>query len=507
MRTHMSEFDRLASGAAWNIAGKVVQMGVTLGALVIIARIVGPQAYGVFTLTWICVGLIEIFATMAPIDTLVQRRELRPGHLNVTLWFSAAVGLVGWAGLTLGATQVAMFFEGGPVLAEILPARAATLPLGALAVVPIALLMRTARFKELAAVESSASVVASAVGLAMAWSGHGVWSLVGMEIARALVTIVFAGGIVGWRPGVTMRAADFTDLLGFNASTWGAWGIDYLDEQLPRAMIARSLGPTAVGLYSLAMRLQDQIVTLLIRPAYQVVQTGVARSQDDPASVTRLALGTMQASSVLACPLFLGIGALAPVLVPLLFGAEWVGAVPVLQAMMVLAFRSPVTMIQTAIVRGMGKAHWQMGVTAIALCITFCLLLVSLPFGIAAVAVAMGMRGFLVFPFYAWLVRRLTGMSIREQASAGLGAFFTALLMAVGVWSAQAWLLGWMSDIPAMSIAAAGGAVFYWAALRLFSPQAARIVDAVLMALLRRDMAAVRSALRGDGVTTTVAGA
>src|SRR5690606_9293381 len=145
--------------------GKVVQMGVTLGALVIIARIVGPQAYGVFTVTWICVGLIEIFATMAPIDTLVQRRELRPGHLNVTLWLSAAVGLVGWAGLTLGATQVAMFFEGGPVLAEILPARAATLPRGALAVVPIALLMRTARFKELAAVESSASVVASGVGL------------------------------------------------------------------------------------------------------------------------------------------------------------------------------------------------------------------------------------------------------------------------------------------------------------------------------------------------------
>lgn len=71
--------------------------------------------------------------------------------------------------------------------------------------------------------------------------------------------------------------------------------------------------------------------------------------------------------------------------------------------------------------------------------------------------------------------------------------------MAVGVWSALSWLLAWMSDVPAMIIASAGGAVFYWAVLRIFSPQAARIVDAVLMALLRRDMAALRAALRGGG--------
>src|SRR5690606_4322698 len=295
----------------------------------------------------------------------VRRRELRPGHLNAAFWASLVVGFLGLGCLTLAAGEVAGFLQGGALLEEILPARALTLPLGALAVVPIGLLMREARFKAIAGIESLASVAASLVGLAFAFGGAGVWSLVFMELVRAFATAAVGVLVARWRPGVRMGVTDFTDLLGFNASTWGAWGIVYLDGELPRTLIARSLGSTAVGLYSMAMRLFDQVVTLLMRPAYQVVQTGAARTQDDPVAVGELALGTMRASVVLAAPLFLGIAAISPVLIPLVFGAEWVGAVGVIQVMMLFAVRSPVTMVQTAIIRGMGKAHWHLGVAAL----------------------------------------------------------------------------------------------------------------------------------------------
>jgi len=503
----MSGFDRLARGAAWNVAGKLVQLGVTMATLVVVARLIGPQAWGVFALTWVSVGLIEIFATMAPIDTLVQRRDIAPGHLNATLWASLAVGLLGWGGLALAAQPLAELLGGGPMLAEILPARAATLPLGALAVVPVALLMRHARFKALAAVESIASIVSSVAGLALAWWGAGVWSLVAMELARAGTTLVAASAVARWRPGMAMRGHHLTDLLGFNANTWGAWGVMYCDGQLPRALISRSLGATAVGLYSLALRIYEQVVTLLIRPAYQVVQTGVARAQDERDAVREISIATMRASAVLSCPLFLGIGALAPVLVPTLFGEEWSGAVPVIQVMMLFAIRSPVAIVQMAIVRGMGKAHWHLGVSVVGVCLSIALLLASLPWGVVAVAAAMGVRGLLLFPLNAMLVRRLTGLTVREQALAGAGAFASALLMAAATWAALSWLASYLPAPVALALAAVGGALFYWAVLRLFSPQAARVVDRVLGALARRDLVAVRAALDGARESSSRPGA
>lgn len=493
----MASFDRLAQGAAWSIAGKLVQIAVTLATLVLVARLVGPQAYGVFALTWVAVGLVEILVTMAPIDTLVQRREVRPGHLNVSFWASAALGVVGWFALDAAAASIARWLDGGPMLESILPVRAASLPLSALAVVPVALLMRASRFKAIAAVESGASVAASAVGLSMAFAGAGVWSLVGMELVRALATAAAAWHLSRWRPGTTMRRADLGDLLAFNTSTWGAWGIAYIDGQLPRALIARALGPTAVGLYSLARRLYEQVVTLLVLPAYQVVQAGVARAQDDPAGVGRIALGTMRASSVLACPIFLGLGAIAPVLVPAMFGPQWTGAVPVVQAMMLFAIRSPVVMVQMAVVRGMGKPNWHLGVSAFGACLTLALLAVAMPYGIVAVTVAAGLRGIAVFPVYALLVRRLTGLPVRTQASAGTGAFVAALLMAVAVWSLVAWLLAYLPDLPAIAVGALAGAILYHVLLECFSPAEARVVNRVLAALARRDIAAARLALRG----------
>ena len=218
-----TSFDRLASGAAWSIVGKAVQTVVTLATLVVIARMVGPEAYGVFALTWITVGLIEIFATMAPIDTLVQRRELRPGHLNATFWASLVVGFLGLGCLTLAAGEVAGFLQGGALLEEILPARALTLPLGALAVVPIGLLMREARFKAIAGIESLASVAASLVGLAFAFGGAGVWSLVFMEIVRAFATAAVGFLVARWRPGVRLRAGVLGEARRFGHGCPSLW--------------------------------------------------------------------------------------------------------------------------------------------------------------------------------------------------------------------------------------------------------------------------------------------
>jgi O-antigen/teichoic acid export membrane protein len=320
-----------------------------------------------------------------------------------------------------------------------------------------------------------------------------------MELVRAFATAAVGFVVTRWRPGIRMRVRDFTDLLGFNASTWGAWGITYLDGELPRTLIARSLGSAAVGLYSMAMRLFDQVVTLLMRPAYQVVQTGAARAQEDPAAVGELALGTMRASVVLAAPLFLGIAAISPVLVPLVFGPEWAGAVGVIQVMMLFAVRSPVTMVQTAIIRGMGKAHWHLGVAALGVCLTLAVLAVSLPYGLVAVAAAMGVRGILLFPSYAVLVRRLTGLSVRDQALASVGATVSALVMAAVVLGALAWLPDAVGRLAALAIAVPGGAVVYWAALRVFARPAARVVDSVLAAAVRRDRAGLRAALGGAG--------
>jgi O-antigen/teichoic acid export membrane protein len=493
----MAQFGHLASGAAWSTAGKALQLALSLLALAVIARIVGPHAYGIFALGWLVVGLFEVVVSSAPTDTLIQRRTVSPGHLDATFWAALLMGLLIAAGVWAGADLADHWLEGGALLAAILPARAAALPLQALAVAPTAILLRESRFKAVAGAETLASIVSNLAGVALALAGTGIWSLVGMELVRVAVLTISLFAFARWRPGFAMRPSHLRDLLAFNASTWGSWGLGYLSSQLPRFVLAASLGAQAVGFYALAQRLFDQVKNIVMIPAYQVVQAGVARAQHDVDTARRLTDGTLRITGVVACPLFLGIAALAPVLVPAVFGASWNDAVPVVQIIMLLGVLAAMSVVQAAVIRGMGKPHWEIVYELAVLVATAVFLLLSLPWGLEAAAAAVVLGSLVTAPINARFVRDLTGLSIGVQLGAVFNAGLASLLMAAGVWGLSLLLVPVVPAPLLLPLLVAVGAVLYWALLKWSMPAATRVIQDVAVAIARRDMPAVRATLGG----------
>ena len=66
------------------------------------------------------------------------------------------------------------------------------------------------------------------------------------------------------------------------------------------------LGCPCSGIFALAQRLYDQVTNIHMVPAYQVVQAGIARAQDDIGQAKQIAQGTLRVTSVVASPLSLG---------------------------------------------------------------------------------------------------------------------------------------------------------------------------------------------------------
>src|SRR5690606_83842 len=159
-----------------------------------------------------------------------------------------------------------------------------------------------------------------------ALAGAGIWSLVAMELVRQFVSAALIFRFARWRPGLRSHRADATDLLGFNLSTWAAWGLNYADGQLPRVLIASGLGTEALGLYALAHGVSAQAPALMLAPTCQVLMPGISRLQADREAAGRLADSILRAAVVVGTPLFLGLAAVAGLLVPLMFGDRWLGA-------------------------------------------------------------------------------------------------------------------------------------------------------------------------------------
>ena len=449
----------LLRGAAWNVLGKVVQFLLGLVALTVIARELGPEVYGIYAMGWVVLGLFDIMIAGAPTDALVQRRRAGRGHFNVSFWFSLVLASVIAALVGGSAPLLAEAFGGGVLLASVLPWRALGLPLRAAAVAPSARLLRHSRFGAIAAVETAASIIASAAGVALALAGAGIWSLVAMELTRTACTTVALYALSGWRPGWHMRGRDLKDLASFNVSTWFSWGAGYLDGQMPRLIVNHVLGAEAVGYLSLAQRLYETLSDVLVVPVYNVVQAGAARAQQRVDEIRGIIFGTLEIGCVLATPLFLGIALLAPLVIPLAFGPEWLAAVPVVQWMILNGVRLPMSVTQGAVVRGLGKPHWDLASALILLVLNTALMMLAAPHGTVAVVIAMLIGNWLIWPLDAAFVRRLTGIGLVEQIRAFLRSLLAGVPMAAVV-IGVAWLVP--SPWPlALTLQVLAGAVSY----------------------------------------------
>lgn len=457
-------------GAAWGGAAKLVQAVAALSALALIARDVGPQAWGLYALAWVVAGLVEVVVFAVPTEALAQRPRLRTGHLTAVFTAAGAVGLVAAGAVTAAARPIADALGGGAALAALLPWRMLAVPVVAATAAPAALLSRHARFGRIAAIEVGAGLAGSLAGILAVSAGLGVWSLIAMELVRIGVWSVAIWLAARWRPTRRCRLADLRDLGGFSSRAWLGWMVLHLDQQLPRIAIGAALGPQALGLYALAERLLVQANQVLIGPVYQTVTVAAARLQQDAAAVRAVYVGALRALATIAMPAYLGAAVLAPTALPLLLGEAWAPAAGCAALSMLLGVRSVTTALDAAVLRGIGRVGLHLAVVvAGTLGIAVALPWVA-PFGPQAVIAMLIVRSLMLGPVLGRMLGRSIGIGLREQAACWAGPLVAAIAMAAVVAAVLPSLHTALGDGGALAAAIVSGALAYPLALRILAP-------------------------------------
>ncbi len=488
---------RVFEGAIWTALRNALQTGMSLLCIAVVARALGPEAYGVFGAAMLLVTSAEILSGGAYAESLVQRERLEPGHVDATFWLSIGSAFVIAAAVMFAAGPLTALI-GVPQARELMTVLALLIPLSSATVVPLALLARDMRFGALARIGAVASVLSSATGIALAWAGAGVWTLFFMELVRLSVNLVGGWWSVSWRPGRHGRLQHLRELAPFNRDTIAMYAAGYGDLLLPRALIASLLGPQVLGLYLLAMRVFDELANLVTHPLATVAMPGCARLQSDPQALHRLILGLYRSARLVAFPAFIGLAILAPYFIAPVFGAHWTAAIPAVQILMLGGLRQATVGFTVSILRGVGRSGLPILLFASGCLLQAVLIPAFAHWGVIGMALAALGRMLGNLPLSCWLIRHATGLTIREQVGGGAGVALATAAMALFVWS-LAQLLEPLVDWPLLiALMVPAGAVMYVAALRATSPTTVRAATALLRALARRDRAALERQLAGD---------
>ena len=492
----MSVPERTVKAAAWTALGTAVQAVVSLVGLAIIARILGPEAFGVTAAAWVVIGVVSVVITMSFNESLFNHENPEPGHYDAIFWL-LFVGAVLSAGVIVLLRHEIAWVMGIPELAWVLPVSVLVLPFAAASTVQESRLVRELDMRAITHAGNAGATAASLTGTAAALLGFGLWSLVVMPIVNIVVRLLLILPATRWVPGFQGRWHHVRELGGFGLTVAGIRLAEFGEKALPRAIIGSALGAEALGYYSLAWRFFEQLSTLLKTPMTRIAMPAVARLRSDMAKLRSLLRSANRFVSVVAMPCFAGLLAIAPVAVPLLVGPQWVPSGVLLQVFCVIGLRTSMGAFQNSVMRGVGRPGDHLFVVLTRLVLAAVVTPLAATFGVFAVAASAAARHLLEWPLAAALVARSTGDTVWSQFRVVLPALAAAVVMALGVSGA---IVGLGNLVPPLALLVSAlplGVLLYVLALIVFAPAMAKTLHALVLAGLRRDGKAIRAVARG----------
>jgi O-antigen/teichoic acid export membrane protein len=409
---------------------------VSFAMLAMLARYLDAETFGRAA---VALGLVQIACSFVESffhDAVVQRKDLQPGEVDaahssgVLLALLLSGGLAAYVGLTggrgAGGTAVGV--------AELALWMAPSLLLSAWSAMSVAQLRRRLSMRQLAVAMAGSRLLAGLVTLVALAQGAGVWAMVLNQNLAALALVLLLAGLRAPSARLTRDLSAAARLGGYAA--WNsASGLIFANlSRCFQVACGFLLPPAVVGQISLALRIVDMLVSVMVTGVSRVTLSRLAAAAHGGGDVAPVFVDTSRRLCFVMVPVlvlmalwaeplvrFIGHGGWGP-------AARWVAWFALAQAL-----RSPVFLAGTLFLAlGRPRLSLAVGLTEVA---SLALLMLVLQGPVAWAA-----RLFIVMPMVWWLLHSQFGISLRALLRAVSAPFAAALLMGLAVQAGRPWL-------------------------------------------------------------------
>ena len=445
----MSLAQASARGIRWTTLSMLLITITQIVRLMVLGRILGPEAFGLLAMMLVVTGFVEMLGQMGLSEAIIQRPNPTHIELSSLYWLNIALGGLLYTILLLAIPLIAALFS-TPELEQLLPWVALTLLISPWGVQFRALLQKRLDFKPLAIIEILSVLVGTLLAIVLAWQGHGAWSLVWGQLAHSAV-MAMSLVLVGWQrqllPRFYFNYTTVKPYLSFSLHLLGSNILNYFNSRIDQLVVGALLGSQALGYYSMAVNLVLQPISRINPVLTQVAFPVLSKVRSDKVRLKQGYFRMLDLLTSINAPLLIGVAAVAPLLIPIVLGDQWLPIVPLIQVL------APFSLI-----RSTGNAGGSLILACGRADLAFYFNLVKfmfVPLGIVAGAKLAGLQGvawtllgmqiLLFFAWYFFIIRKLLG----DCFSGFIGSIIAPVLFATLMAGAVISIVPFLSSLPA----------------------------------------------------------
>jgi len=316
---------RAVRGGVARLCGQALAFALRLGFLVVMARLLGPDDFGLVAMVTVVTGIYELFSTGGLSVATVQKHTISDEQITTLFWINVSIGSV--LGLLCLATgpALAQFYQ-EPRLIWVTAVLGVGFLFNGAGVQHLAILQRELRYVHLTVIEVVAQLGSIAIGIGMAMSGLGYWGLVATSVSQRAIMTGCAWITTAWMPGKPRRTGGIASLLHFGGTITLNNLVVYVGYNFEKALLGRFWGADALGIYGAAYQLVNVPTTNLNTAIGGVAFAALARLQHDHVRLKSYFLKGYSLVNAMTIPTTIFCALFAHDIILIVLGPKWIEA-------------------------------------------------------------------------------------------------------------------------------------------------------------------------------------
>lgn len=341
----------------WGTASTLSRFILQLFAQVMLARILGPEVFGIFAIGMVVLTFASFVTSFGFSWSLLQRATVQDEDIRFALTWQIILGLLTMASVCFLAPGLAAYFR-EPRAQIVIQWLSLACALTAAAGPSTYLLQRDLNFRALGLIQvGSYGAGYLLVGVPTALLGGGEASLVAAWLVQASVVLIASYALkphplrpLFWCAGAATAIRTGRTVFLTNIVNW-------LLNNMDRVLIGRLLNTQALGLYNVAYNMATLPNSLLLGALQPAFLAAGAQLQNQLPRMGRIYQTMLATVLVLVLPAFVFLALISDDLVRLLYGTAWHGASWVLQILFVCMPAYVVWGLSTPVLWNSGRQH------------------------------------------------------------------------------------------------------------------------------------------------------
>jgi len=377
----MSLVYKARSGIIWSIGQQFSVKFISLFITIILARLLSPAEFGLIAMLSIFIAIGTSLMDSGLTSSLIRTRLAGQKDYSTVFFFNLLGSVTVYLLFYLSAPLIAKFYH-QPALSNIVRVYGLTFIINAFFSIQNTLLTKELRFKLQTVIQIPSVIIGGGLGIYLASSGFGVWSLVYMSLTNAGISTILHWYYSNWRPRLIFSKRSFKKHFHFGYKMTLSGMLDTVYQNLYTIIIGKYYAATQLGFYSRADSLSQLPVSIISTAINKVAYPMFSNISNDDLKLKLAYKKLMQQVLFWNAPILIFLAVIAEPLIVQMFTEKWLPSVPYFRILCIAGIMYPIHSYNLNILKVKGHSGQFLRLEIIKKVLSVIGIICVIPFGI-----------------------------------------------------------------------------------------------------------------------------